>query len=241
MHAVADRTPTGVLDLISASVGTDPFLLPSILDHIYGSIASKARVMLVRVKIPTNPVSAPVKRIMEIPIFLSCAKGYLSCQETFLGDVEKYLLDCGLRPMTLGRTEYSIDAPLEAIRRLMAGSFGIISIAFRRTFVSEGYDRPNSDIGEIEFNRSGTWLSSLYCQIEPAMAYQIGLPLLIWRENGVVAEGLLDRGAAGLSMPEFDLATPPDLTDPKWKQPLNDWIGRVRSAHRKTGLAPQLW
>lgn len=178
---------------------------------------------------------------MEIPIFISCPKSYLNRQETFLNKVEDYLRSCELRPLTLGRTEYSIDTPLEAIRRMMAGSFGLLALAFRRTYIEAGFDRPNSDRGERATDRSDSWLSSTYCQIEPAMAYQIGLPILIWRETGVAAEGLLDRGAVGLAMPEFDLDNPPNLSQREWRQPLNDWVDRVRSAHRSSGKAPRLW
>ncbi|GGO93079.1 hypothetical protein [Stakelama pacifica] len=161
---------------------------------------------------------------MEIPVFISCPKAYLQRQEDFLNQVESYLRSCELRPMTLGRSEYSINAPLVAIRQLMAGSFGLLALAFRRTLVSAAVDRPNSDIGEPQKNRDLSWLSSPYCQIEPAMAYQIGLPVCIWREQGVMAEGLLDRGAVDLAMPEFDLDAPPVLTDKEWKQPLQELV-----------------
>lgn len=178
---------------------------------------------------------------MEIPVFISCPKSYLSRQEEFLQKIEVFLKACELRPMTLGRNEYSMDAPLEAIRRLMSGSFGLLALAFRRTAILDGTDRPNSDLNEKQVSRSGSWLSSPYCQIEPAMAYQIGLPILIWRESGVTPEGLLDRGTIGLSMPEFDLDTPPDLDLREWWQPLQDWVDRVRAAHRRSGEAPKLW
>ncbi len=178
---------------------------------------------------------------MEIPVFVSCSKAYLQRQEAFLVEVERALVEACLRPMTLGRSEYSIDAPLEAIRRLMTGSFGLITLAFRRSYVEVGTDRPMSDLGEPEVDRSKTWLSSPYCQIEPAMAYQLGIPVLIWREDGVSAEGLLDRGAVGLSMPAFDLDTPPNLSDRMWRQPFQEWIDRVRSTHRKIAAAPRLW
>ena len=178
---------------------------------------------------------------MQTPIFLSCPKPFLKCQEVFLEELEKHLEMRDLRPMTLGRTEYSLDAPLEAIRRLMASSFGLLCIAFRRTHIEKGLDRPGSDLLEVQTERSNTWLTSPYCQIEPAMAYQIGLPILIWRESGVIADGLLDRGAVGLALPEFDLDSPPNLQNAQWSHPLQDWIDRVRSAHRLSGKAPQLW
>ena len=37
------------------------------------------------------------------------------------------------------------------------------------------------------------------------MAYQLGLPILIFRQKGVIDDGILERGVVGLYMPEFDL------------------------------------
>lgn len=178
---------------------------------------------------------------MQIPVFVSSPKSYLNRQECFLQEIENLLKSHDLRPMTLGRSDYDMDAPLEAIRRLMAGSCGLICIAFRRTFIARGKDRPASDKGETERLRDNTWLTSSYSQIEPAMAYQIGLPVLLWREKGVADEGVFDRGAVGLSMPVFDLDRPPNLDDSEWRQPLREWIDVVRLVHRKRGAPPRLW
>lgn len=178
---------------------------------------------------------------MEIPVFISTPQGFLSKQEKFFRDVEETLKSNDLRPMTLGRTEYSIDAPLKAIRRIMACSFGLLALAFRRTFVSAGTDRPNSDLGWAPSDRSGSWLTSPYCHIEPAMAYQIGLPIIVWREKGVSAEGVLEKGVTGLMMPEFDLDNPPDLTQQEWSQPLQTWIGRVRHTYDQAGEVRERW
>lgn len=178
---------------------------------------------------------------MKLPVFVSTPKSFLSVQEDFIVAVERHLDGCGLQPITLGRSEYDMSAPLEAIRRLMNGCCGLVCIGLRRTYISKGIDRPDSDMEEEQQSRDGTWLSSPYCQIESAMAYQIGLPILLWRERGVVADGIFDRGALGLSMPEFDLSKPPSLTEPCWSQPLAQWIDRVRAVHQNRGSAPKLW
>lgn len=178
----------------------------------------------------------------RIPIFLSAPKPFLSKQSEFLELVEAKLVDMGLEPRTLGRSDYDMSAPLEAIRRLMGTSCGLMAIAFRRTFIERGSVRPKSDIREIETSVDGTWLTSSYCQIEPAMAYQIGLPLLLWTEQGVLAEGVLDRGAIGLSMPQFDLAGAlPSLDEREWTDPLKRWGHRVESVHMARGEPPRLW
>jgi hypothetical protein len=177
----------------------------------------------------------------QIPVFVSAPKSFLKRQEDFIVNVENELRRHDLRPSTLGRSQYDMAAPLEAVRRLMNGSCGLLCLGFRRTSVEVGTDRPNSDIGEVEVSRSGTWLTSPYSHIEPAMAYQIGLPILLWREQGVIADGVFDRGALGQSMPEFNLEEAPDLTAKNWDQPLREWIDLVRTVYRRRGAPIRLW
>jgi hypothetical protein len=43
-------------------------------------------------------------------------------------------------------TDYDMDAPLTAIRRLMLESNGLLTIAFRRTYVEKGTARLRTDI-----------------------------------------------------------------------------------------------
>ncbi len=178
---------------------------------------------------------------MRVPVFLSAPKCFMKHQSDFLALVEQQLRAQNLEPRTLGRSDYDMDAPLEAIRRLMVGSCGLITLAFRRTYIEKGVDRPASDEGEVSSPRDDIWLTSPYCHIEPAMAFQLGLPLLIWREAGVLAEGILDRGAIGVSMPEFDLSKPPQMTDPQWEAPFREWVRRVGTVYRKRGEALRLW
>lgn len=177
------------------------------------------------------------------PVFLSCPKPFMKSQEEFLKSVEEELRSHDCEPMTLGRTDYNMDAPLEGIRRLMVGSCGLICLAFRRTHIVSGSDKPNSDLGEDQVDKSNSWITSPYCQIEPAMAFQLGLPILIWREKGVQADGLLDRGALGISVMEFDLNKPmPDLkNDDPWKQPFRMWCSRVSAVYTNRGVPRKLY
>ncbi len=177
----------------------------------------------------------------RIPVFVSAPKSFLKRQENFLKVVERALTANDLRPSTLGRSEYDLSAPLEAIRRLMNGSCGLICLGFRRTYIEKGVDRPKSDTGETETTKNDSWLTSPYCHIEPAMAYQIGIPVLLWREAGVADDGVFDRGAAGLSMPQFDLEKPPNLKTDRWGQPLREWIDQVREVYRNRGSPPRQW
>lgn len=75
---------------------------------------------------------------MNSPIFLSYPKPYLKRQKEFIEKITRYLEGEGLQPRTLGVTDYDVNAPLGAIRRLMLESNGLITIAFRRSLIKTG-------------------------------------------------------------------------------------------------------
>ncbi len=136
-----------------------------------------------------------------------------------------------------------MDASLIAIRRLMLESNGLVTIAFRRNLIKQGIGKPSSDIGEDEYDLSNKWLTSSYCQIEPAMAFQLGLPVLILGEKGVMADGVLEKGALGIYMPEIDLDN--DLNSyfksKEWVQIIQKWEGYVRKVVESKGQPPMLY
>ena len=73
----------------------------------------------------------------KIPIFLSYPKPFNSNQKMFINKICEYLRNQGLEPCTLGITDYDMDEPLKAIRRLLLESNGLLAVAFRRN-----YDKP---------------------------------------------------------------------------------------------------
>lgn len=181
---------------------------------------------------------------MKISIFLSYPKPHLKQQEAFIKRIVEYLEQRGFQPRTLGVTDYDMEEPLVAIRRLMMESNGLLTIAFRRTFIEKGEGKSGTDIPKTDsYDLSGKWITSPYCQIEPAMAFQIGLPILIFREKGVIADGVLERGVTGTYLPEFDLDRPIDdyLNDGEWNQLIGKWEGHVRKVVENKGRPPKLF
>ena len=181
---------------------------------------------------------------MPIPIFLSYPTPHLQEQHDFIDQLGDYLRKRGVEPRTLGVTDYDMDAPLTAIRRLMIEANGLITIALRRTRVTSGIVKAGANRdGQSETPISDVWYTSPYCQIEPAMAYQLGLPVLILRERGVVAEGLLERGVMGLFMPEFDLGRPVEsyFGSGEFQALVGKWEGFVRAVVAAKGQPPRLY
>jgi len=142
-----------------------------------------------------------------ISIFLSYPQPHKREQMEFIQGIIDSLKDKDISPRTLGVTDYDNNAPLAAIRRLMLECDGFITVAFGRTYINSGMGKMNTDMEGIEpYDLSGKWLTSPYCQIETAMAYQLGLPILTMLEKDVIAEGILEKGVTGLYLPEFDLS-----------------------------------
>ena len=179
---------------------------------------------------------------MKISVFLSFPQPHLKVQEDFISNVKDALREKNLEPRTLGVSDYDLDAPLTAIRRLMLESSGLLTIAFKRTLISEGIYKANSDLGITPHSIKDQWLTSPYCHIEPAMAFQIGLPLLILRERDVIAEGVLEKGVLGTYMPDFnsaDFCT--YFKTEEWVHLLDKWERQVKAVYEKRGLPPKLF
>ncbi|EOU1723274.1 hypothetical protein M1Z83_000265 [Clostridium perfringens] len=180
---------------------------------------------------------------MKSSVFLSYPRPYLKKQEEFIERIKEYLEERNLAPRTLGVTDYDMSEPLVAIRRLMLEANGLLTIAFRRGFIEKGSGKPKSDIGEKKYDLSGYWLTSPYCHIEPAMAFQIGLPILILREKGVIADGVLEKGVTGTYLPEFDLDKNLDeyFNSQEWRQVISKWETKVQQVVANKGLPPKLY
>ncbi|MGR5364360.1 hypothetical protein ACPV54_26150 [Vibrio mediterranei] len=173
-------------------------------------------------------------------IFLSYPRPYNNKQQVFIEALSKYLVSRGYEPRTLGVTDYDMDAPLKAIRRLMLESNGLITIAFRRALIIQGKGKPDTS---DEYSLDSRWLTSPYSHIEPAMAFQVGLPILILRESKVIADGILEQGVLGTYMPEFNLSNPSGdyLNSKEFSQLIRKWESQVEQVIENKGNPPSLY
>ena len=75
------------------------------------------------------------------------------------------------------------------------------------------------------------------------MTYQLGLPILILREAGVVPEGLLEKVVVGTYMPEFSLDDESFdyLQSPEWNDLVGKLEGFVRAVVDTKGNPPKLY
>lgn len=126
---------------------------------------------------------------MRRDVFLSVGATYTSEQEEFVQGLETLLRDLGLNPRCLGRTEWSDEQPLLAIRRMMEDCHGVVVLAFERTRIEAGREKPGS-ANETVLSRCS--LPTVWNQIEASMAYALDKPLLVLCAKDLRVEGLLE-------------------------------------------------
>lgn len=181
-------------------------------------------------------ISDTANALFKIPVFLSYATPYNALQMEFLSRVIEQIQLNLLFPRTLGRSDQNTETPLAAIRRMVISSYGLIAIAFRRAFVEKAISRPGTP---AEQTFEDFWLSSPYLQIEPSMAFQQGLPVTLFVENGVsmngVFGGVLQLGATPLNVVTFNLGNQVDINNffdsVFWRETFLDWTGQVRECY----------
>ncbi|MBQ9521464.1 MAG: hypothetical protein IJR72_02710 [Oscillospiraceae bacterium] len=192
---------------------------------------------------------------MNISVFLSYSRPYTEAQKSFKEGVSKYLDDyLGFSARTLGDTDYDPDEPLTACRRLMVECNGLITLAFRRYYLEKGFEyADNSNQGQLDDKKTKKpiepkplneiYFTSPWCQIEAAMAFSLGLPILVLRERGVSPRGLMKKGISGIYLPEFDLDKGGEnyLETQEWKEISNEWSGLVRAVRRAKGYPHRVY
>jgi hypothetical protein len=155
--------------------------------------------------------------------------------------VREYFEERDLQPCTLGVSDYDTVVPLASIRRLMLGSNGVLVLALRRYRIDSGCAVTIDATGaQRERDISGQWLTSPWCHIEAGMGFQLGLPVLVFREAGVVPDGVLEQGVMGSYMPEISLSGDLDeyFRSAEWRQLVNRFEADVRERRRRKGIPP---
>jgi hypothetical protein len=127
----------------------------------------------------------------DIDVFLSVGGTATDEQEKFICAVEDRLRSEGLAPHTVGRNTFSSDAPLKTVTDLMDKCSGTVVIALERMYFSSGLEKRG---GPKESALEEIRLPTPWNQIEAAMAYSRGLPLMVIVEEGLKSEGLLEHG-----------------------------------------------
>lgn len=176
----------------------------------------------------TSAIDACVDRAFRIPIFLSTTNTVNGPQEQFLNRLIREIEDALLFPRTLPVSEQYPENILTNIRRLVFSSYGLLAINFRRFFVQI----LESNVGEPP-TTTPFWEGSTFSQIEPAMAFQFGIPILLVREKGTdVSNGIWAGGITPLNIFvdwDSDNQSVDDFFNSvQWREVFAYWAAEVR-------------
>lgn len=127
----------------------------------------------------------------ELNVFVSVGGTATEQQEAFIRAVEDRLRSEGLIPHTVGRNTFSADAPLKTVTELLEKCSGTLVIALERSYFASGTEKRG---GPKAIKLTDVKLPTPWNQIEAAMTYARGLPLMVVVEAGLKSEGLLERG-----------------------------------------------
>lgn len=155
-------------------------------------------------------------------VFVSVGTGLSSEQEAFVSAVEQRLVAIGLTPRTIGRNTFSADAPLHAVSELMDKCGGAVVIALERFHFPRGEERRGTDRQDA---LTDVRMPTAWNQIEAAMAYQRGIPLLVIVDPSLRKDGLLERGNDWY-VQELPIE-PSSLNAPAFSGILESWRGRL--------------
>jgi hypothetical protein len=155
-------------------------------------------------------------------VFLSAGRTETTAQDAFVVSVTQCLQDEGFEVI---RAQWSSEQPLKPIWRKMQECAGTAVIAFERMHFAEGVEfrgspkqKPLEDVS----------VPTIWNQIEAAMAYTLGHPLLMVVQDGLREDGLLE-GRYDWYVLRVPLE-PTALSQREFRGVLLDWKGRVLEA-----------
>lgn len=144
-------------------------------------------------------------------VFFSVGSPSNERQKQFRDAVREFLNREGLAPLTPGQNVALNMQPLKAVEHCMKKCSGVVVVAFERIHIAQGIERRG---GTRPTRVDGENLPTVWNQVEGAMGYTRGLPLLVLAEHGLRADALLedkydwnvqwiDVEPAALATPEF--------------------------------------
>ena len=178
---------------------------------------------------PTELMQESANFLFRIPVFLSHPGRLNPVQQQFVDEIIRRIRNFQLFPRTLPISEQYPETPLTNIRRIILSSYGMVSLNLRQREVRLIQNNLYQPIG-------GTaWEGSPFAQIEPGMAYEYGLPLLLIRETGVEQNGVWSFGIGPFLILEWDSTVPNPIETffkrNDWKSILENWVCQSRTGY----------
>lgn len=185
-------------------------------------------------EIPDPQLVEKTNRFYQIPIFLSHPTSVTmnNLQISFLIRLINELKKELLFPRTLPNTEQYPESTMTSIRRMINSSFGMLTLNLARRKV-EVIDTNGATVYDNDIGRQ-FWTGSVFSFIEPAMAFQRGLPELFITEATVSEQDVNQQGGIfPFRVLIWDSSKGIDyfFESVEWKEVLQNWSAEVRSGY----------
>jgi hypothetical protein len=161
---------------------------------------------------------------MRIPVFVSAPTTLNPDQEAIRNRIVKLLRAQGLEPRALGRQEYPTDYPLREVAVIAKHCSGGLILGFEQFLSKTGTAKRGTDgekaAREVRF-------ATPWNNLEAGILFGLGLPLLIFKENGV-AGGVFDNGVTDIFVQNMPPAVKRREDNDELRELILRWQARVR-------------
>lgn len=165
---------------------------------------------------------------MKIPVFVSCPTKLNSNQESSRAIILQELSRCGVEPRAIGRSDYPTDLPLREVFVLARHCAGGVILGFEQFRSERGVWKPGS--AEERLVDGPQPFPSSWNHLEAGIIFALGLPTLVFRENGI-AGGVFDPGVSDVFVHPMPLA-PISRTDSQGLRAVfMKWQAKVREVY----------
>lgn len=163
---------------------------------------------------------------MRIPVFVSCPTTLNSEQESAREAISKEFELLCLEPRALGRSDYPVDLPLREVYVLATHCAGGVILGFEQFCAQEGLFKRGTP--EEKRINGGVSYPSPWNQLEAGILFGLGLPLLVFREEGIKG-GIFDHGVTDVFVHRMPTAHMSAEKRQELREVFLKWQSRVRA------------
>jgi len=162
---------------------------------------------------------------MRIPVFVSCPTSLNPEQEAARKLILNRLKTLNLEPRALGRSDYPTDYPLREVYIIANHCSGGVILGFEQFRSNSGISKPGAP--EEKTISHNTSYPTPWNQLEAGILFSLGLPLLIFKEDGI-SDGVFDPGVTDVFIHPMPPANPTSTQKNQLKDVFLAWQRKVR-------------
>jgi len=167
---------------------------------------------------------------MKRPIFVSVGRSESVAETKFIAKIYDRLEQRGLE---LVRADNQAENPIADITKRILKSDGVVTIVFERFRADQIDEFPNADGGPNRLNDFR--ITTVWNQIESAIARTLGRQVLILAQHGCRKEGMIEFGRV-----HWLNFTDEALNDQKFAKAIEEWLEDIDETKRAGALITSL-